>query len=191
MKAVDHPTADVLPNSQNARNLMRAPSGQGRGETKVELPMLLLSPPCALSANPMMYYWMHQRSRLDLTGLGTSRQLLGAQLMARNEWLRQEREQSCFAVKMQRLAALVFLAAPAFAQYAGPQLLSRRRRPRGHDCAPDRFYSLPVGGCVYDTGLAGVSLEFAGRTGECKAPKGWSWTLASAAFTVGSAPRFP
>ena len=68
-----------------------------------------------------------------------------------------------FAVKMQRLAALVFLAAPAFAQYAGPAILSRGDAPAAM-IAPqiDFIPFLSVVG-VYDTGLAGVSLNSQGE----------------------------
>ena len=64
---------------------------------------------------------------------------------------------------MQRLAALVFLAAPAFAQYAGPAILSRGDAPAAM-IAPqiDFIPFLSVVG-VYDTGLAGVSLNSQGE----------------------------
>ena len=66
-------------------------------------------------------------------------------------------------VKMPRLAALVFLAAPAFAQYSGPAILSRGDAPAAMEAPQIDFIPfLSVMG-VYDTGLNGVSVNSQGQ----------------------------
>ena len=68
-----------------------------------------------------------------------------------------------FAVKMPRLAAVFFLAVPAFAQYAGPAILSRGDAPAAMNVPQIDFIPfLSVVG-VYDTGLATVSVNSQGE----------------------------
>ena len=66
---------------------------------------------------------------------------------------------------MRRLAAIVGLAVPAFAQYAGPAILSRGEAPTAMaaDQIDFRPYLSITG--VYDTGLAGVSINPQGQIG--------------------------
>jgi hypothetical protein len=67
-----------------------------------------------------------------------------------------------FAVKIPRLAALFLLVMPAFAQYAGPAILSRGDAPAAMNVPQIDFIPfLSVVG-VYDTGLAGVSVNSQG-----------------------------
>jgi hypothetical protein len=64
---------------------------------------------------------------------------------------------------MPRLAALFLLAAPAFAQYAGPAILSRGDAPAGMEAPEIDFVPfLSILG-VYDTGLNGVSVNSQGQ----------------------------
>jgi len=67
-----------------------------------------------------------------------------------------------FAVKMPRIALLVFLAVPAVAQYAGPAILSRGDAPAAMNVPQIDFIPfLSVTG-IYDTGLATVSVNSQG-----------------------------
>jgi len=67
-----------------------------------------------------------------------------------------------FAVKMPRLATLFFLVMPAFAQYAGPAILSRGDAPAAMNVPQIDFIPfLSVVG-IYDTGLATVSVNSQG-----------------------------
>ena len=64
---------------------------------------------------------------------------------------------------MPRLAALFFLTVPAFAQYAGPAILSRGDAPAAMEAPQIDFVPfLSVMG-VYDTGLNGVSVNSQGQ----------------------------
>lgn len=63
---------------------------------------------------------------------------------------------------MQRLAALVFLVMPAFAQYAGPAILSRGDAPAAMSAAQIDFIPFVSVVGVYDTGLAGVAVNSQG-----------------------------
>ena len=71
---------------------------------------------------------------------------------------------------MRRLAAILWLAVPAFAQYAGPAILSRGEAPTA--MAADQIAFRPylsITG-VYDTGLAGVSVNSQGEIGNGSSP---------------------
>ena len=68
-----------------------------------------------------------------------------------------------FAMRIQRLAALIFLAAPAFAQYAGPAILSRGDAPAAMNAPQIDFIPFLSLVGVYDTGLSGVSVNSAGQ----------------------------
>jgi hypothetical protein len=67
--------------------------------------------------------------------------------------------------EMRRLVAILGLAVPAFAQYAGPAILSRGEAPTAMaaDQIDFRPYLTITG--VYDTGLAGVSVNAQGEIG--------------------------
>ncbi|MGP8246073.1 MAG: hypothetical protein ACLQVN_16335 [Bryobacteraceae bacterium] len=67
--------------------------------------------------------------------------------------------------EMRRLIAILGLAVPAFAQYAGPAILSRGEAPTAMaaDQIDFRPYLTITG--VYDTGLAGVSVNSQGEIG--------------------------
>jgi hypothetical protein len=67
--------------------------------------------------------------------------------------------------EMRRMAAILWLAVPAFAQYAGPAILSRGEAPTAMaaDQIDFRPYLTITG--VYDTGLAGVSVNSQGEIG--------------------------
>ncbi|MGO9893588.1 MAG: hypothetical protein ACLPX8_05155, partial [Bryobacteraceae bacterium] len=71
---------------------------------------------------------------------------------------------------MRRLAAILWLAVPAFAQYAGPAILSRGEAPTAMaaDQIDFRPYLSITG--VYDTGLAGVSVNSQGEIGNGSSP---------------------
>jgi len=68
-----------------------------------------------------------------------------------------------FAMKMPRLAALFFLVVPAFAQYAGPAILSRGDAPAAMNVPQIDFIPFLSLVGVYDTGLAGVSVNSQGE----------------------------
>ncbi len=66
-------------------------------------------------------------------------------------------------MKFPRLAALLLLAVPAFAQYAGPAILSRGEAPSGLNAPQVDFIPFLSLLGVYDTGLAGVSTNAQGQ----------------------------
>jgi len=66
-------------------------------------------------------------------------------------------------MKMPRLAALFFLVVPAFAQYAGPAILSRGDAPAAMNVPQIDFIPFLSLVGVYDTGLAGVSVNSQGE----------------------------
>ena len=66
-------------------------------------------------------------------------------------------------VKLPRLAGALFLAAPAFAQYAGPAILSRGEAPSAMNTAQVDFIPFLSLLGIYDTGLAGVSTNSQGQ----------------------------
>jgi hypothetical protein len=66
-------------------------------------------------------------------------------------------------VKMPRLAALFLLAVPAFAQYAGPAILSRGDAPAAMEAPKIDFVPFLSVLAVYDTGLNGVSVNSQGQ----------------------------
>ncbi|MGB9454469.1 MAG: hypothetical protein WCB12_00360 [Bryobacteraceae bacterium] len=66
-------------------------------------------------------------------------------------------------VKLPRLAAFLFLAVPAFAQYAGPAILSRGEAPSAMNAAQVDFIPFLSLLGIYDTGLAGVSTNSQGQ----------------------------
>jgi len=68
-----------------------------------------------------------------------------------------------FSVKLPRLAALLFLTAPAFAQYGGPAILSRGEAPAAMTTAQIDFVPFLTLLGVYDTGLAAVSVNSQGQ----------------------------
>src|SRR5208283_2921103 len=72
--------------------------------------------------------------------------------------------------QMRRLAAILGLAVPAFAQYAGPAILSRGEAPASMaaDQIDFRPYLTITG--LYDTGLAGVSVNSQGEIGSLSSP---------------------
>ena len=68
-----------------------------------------------------------------------------------------------FTVKTPRLAALFLVVAPAFAQYAGPAILSRGDAPSGMNAPQIDFVPFVSLVGVYDTGLAGVAVNSQGQ----------------------------
>jgi hypothetical protein len=62
---------------------------------------------------------------------------------------------------------LLFLAAPAFAQFGGPAILSRGDAPAAMSVPQIDFIPFLSLVGVYDTGLATVSVNSQRRTGEC------------------------
>jgi hypothetical protein len=64
---------------------------------------------------------------------------------------------------MQRLAVLFFLAVPAFAQYAGPAILSRGDAPAAMSAPQIDFIPFLSLVGVYDTGLSGVFVNSEGQ----------------------------
>jgi hypothetical protein len=72
--------------------------------------------------------------------------------------------------ELRRLAAIFWLAVPAFAQYAGPAILSRGEAPTAMaaDQIDFRPYLTITG--VYDTGLSGVSVNSQGEIGNVSSP---------------------
>jgi hypothetical protein len=68
-----------------------------------------------------------------------------------------------FAVKMPRIAALLFLAIPAVAQYSGPAILSRGDAPSAMNVPQIDFIPFLSLVGVYDTGLATVSVNSQGQ----------------------------
>ncbi len=68
-----------------------------------------------------------------------------------------------FALKMQPMAALLFLAAPAFAQFGGPAILSRGDAPAAMSVPQIDFIPFLSLVGVYDTGLATVSVNSQGE----------------------------
>jgi hypothetical protein len=67
------------------------------------------------------------------------------------------------SVKLPRLAALLFLAAPAFAQYGGPAILSRGEAPAAMNAAQIDFVPFLSLLGIYDSGLSGVSVNSQGQ----------------------------
>jgi len=67
------------------------------------------------------------------------------------------------SVKLPRLAALLLLGAPAFAQYGGPAILSRGEAPAAMNTAQIDFVPFVSLLGVYDSGLAGVSVNSQGQ----------------------------
>ncbi len=61
-------------------------------------------------------------------------------------------------LKLERVGALLCLAAPLFAQYAGPAILSRGEAPAAMAAPEIRFRPFVEVSGVYDTGLAGVQV---------------------------------
>ncbi|HEY1220152.1 MAG: hypothetical protein ABSE42_13285 [Bryobacteraceae bacterium] len=68
-----------------------------------------------------------------------------------------------FTVKTPRLVALFFLVVPAFAQYGGPAILTRGDAPSGLNSPQIDFVPFLSLVGVYDTGLAGVTVNSAGQ----------------------------
>jgi len=66
-------------------------------------------------------------------------------------------------MKLARLAVFVLLAAPAFAQYGGPAILSRGEAPSAMNSSQIDFVPFVSLLGVYDTGLAGVSVNSSGQ----------------------------
>jgi len=66
-------------------------------------------------------------------------------------------------MRLPRLAAALFLAAPAFAQYAGPAILSRGEAPSAMNVPQLDFIPFLSLLGVYDTGLAAVSVNSQGQ----------------------------
>jgi hypothetical protein len=67
------------------------------------------------------------------------------------------------SMKLARLAVFVLLAAPAFAQYGGPAILSRGEAPSAMNSSQIDFVPFVSLLGVYDTGLAGVSVNSSGQ----------------------------
>jgi len=82
----------------------------------------------------------------------------------------QKRKRRNMYFDMRRLVAILGLAVPAFAQYAGPAILSRGEAPTAMaaDQIDFRPYLTITG--VYDTGLAGVSVNSQGEIGNYSSP---------------------
>ena len=66
---------------------------------------------------------------------------------------------------LRRALAVLILTIPAFAQYAGPAILSRGEAPSAMSAPQINFRPYFDVNAVYDTGLAGVTDQPAGRTG--------------------------
>jgi hypothetical protein len=69
-----------------------------------------------------------------------------------------------------RVFALFALAAPVFAQYAGPAILSRGDAPSGVGSTPVSFRPFFEISGVYDTGLTGAGLNAEGELGSTSSP---------------------
>jgi len=69
-----------------------------------------------------------------------------------------------------RVFALFALAAPVFAQYAGPAILSRGDAPSGIGSAPVSFRPYFEISGIYDTGLTGAGLNAQGELGSTSSP---------------------
>jgi hypothetical protein len=69
-----------------------------------------------------------------------------------------------------RVFALFTLAAPVFAQYAGPAILSRGDAPSGVGSAPVSFRPYFEISGIYDTGLTGAGLNAEGELGSTSSP---------------------
>jgi hypothetical protein len=69
-----------------------------------------------------------------------------------------------------RAFALLALAAPVFAQYAGPAILSRGDAPTGIGASPISFRPYFEISGIYDTGLTGAGLNAQGELGSTSSP---------------------
>ncbi|MGA3235667.1 MAG: hypothetical protein ABSG03_05170 [Bryobacteraceae bacterium] len=69
-----------------------------------------------------------------------------------------------------RVFGLLTLAAPVFAQYAGPAILSRGDAPSGVGSAPVSFRPYFEISGIYDTGLTGAGLNAQGELGTMSSP---------------------
>jgi hypothetical protein len=69
-----------------------------------------------------------------------------------------------------RVFALLAVAAPVFAQYAGPAILSRGDAPSGIGASPVSFRPYFEISGIYDTGLTGAGLNAQGEIGSTSSP---------------------